>query len=575
MKSRRPFETCAGRAPWILCAVLLFGCGGTDDGGAGALTGGDATSSDADVSVAQPDVGLDIGLPEVDVAPEDAPVGTDSGPEDVADTAGATDGADVADGVIEDVAPMDVAEDTGAADAADADAPTDTDATAPLECSFPAPIVAGTAETDLLATSAGRCGQDDHSWIDDPSLGDVLAHTNKLSLTAETINLLIAGEGVVPPKPFEHDIVIDQILYTTQDRGALIEATAAIAYPADMDLGEPHDVLLLLHGTAGFNDGCAPSNDLTGQALAALFATWGFVAVAPDYIGMKGMGDPTGFPHPYLVGQATAIASLDAVRALAKLAPEQRGGACMTDRVLIFGGSQGGHAALWVDRLAPYYARELTLIGTVATVPPSDVLAHAERALTKLVSASANTLAILSTEASWYGADGDLSLALVAPYDTAVPEALAGSCSPGDTVEGFKALGDVFQPLLLDAAAAGTLADVSPWGCFFAENGLPTTSIPRIGPSDPSYGILVLLGSADTLVDPQIERDAIPKLCAQDMPVELIECAGAGHTATSLWGLPEALDFMDARAAGTPMNPEQTCTLSGPITCSGTPLDKR
>ena len=43
-------------------------------------------------------------------------------------------------------------------------------------------------------------------------------------------------------------------------------------------------------------------------------AARGYVVVAPDSIGLRAFGGTTGSP-PYLVGQPTAIASLDAVRA--------------------------------------------------------------------------------------------------------------------------------------------------------------------------------------------------------------------------------------------------------------------
>lgn len=54
-------------------------------------------------------------------------------------------------------------------------------------------------------------------------------------------------------------------------------------------------------------------------------ASSGYVVVAPNYISLRAFGDPTGFLHPYLVGQPTAIASLDAVRAAAKHATKQEG----------------------------------------------------------------------------------------------------------------------------------------------------------------------------------------------------------------------------------------------------------
>ena len=197
---------------------------------------------------------------------------------------------------------------------------------------------------------------------------------------------------------------------------------------ADVPQENPRPMLLMLHGTQGFKDGCSLQNDALSLVLAAYFASLGYVVVLPDYIGLKASGPPTGFPHPYLVGQATAVAALDAVRAVGSLDKDQRNGVVAAPRLLAFGGSQGGHAALWVDRLAPYYARELTLLGMVATVPPSDLLGHSVRGMTELVPATKNLLAVLGASSSWYGVESRLQEVLLPPFDVSVGQALAASC---------------------------------------------------------------------------------------------------------------------------------------------------
>ena len=58
-----------------------------------------------------------------------------------------------------------------------------------------------------------------------------------------------------------------------------------------------------------------------------------------------------------------------------------------------------GHAALWVDRLQPYYAPELELVGVVAAVPPADILGQMERALQSVVDATGNAAAFFGTTA--------------------------------------------------------------------------------------------------------------------------------------------------------------------------------
>ena len=464
--------------------------------------------------------------------------------------------------------------DAGADSAADAQADGGADADSDASqaaCTFPDPEIAGTAKTDALAQSAGQCGQADSGWLDDPALGEVTELGTSKEFPAAFIDGILQNQGVTPPRPIEHDAQVVQFAYKTQDRGQLIEASAMLAYPKDIDPSQPLDVVLLLHGTTGFNDACAPSNDLASRGLAALFASLGYLVVAPDYIGLKGLGDPTGFLHPYLVGQVTAMASLDALRAANNLPTEDRGGHCFSSEFLAFGGSQGGHATLWVDRLQPYYAREMTLLGAVATVPPADLVAEMERALQSLVDATGNTVAFLGSVAGWYGQKQALDEVFVSPLDTKVPQLLGESCSPdpgeaGDPTE----TSDIFQQTLIDAAVAGNLDQVDPWGCITAENGLTTTSIERIEPELDSYGMLYVLGEKDQLVHTPIERDSFETLCNQGMELQFLECAEASHTEATFFALPEILDFMDARFARESFDADAHCTVNSPVTCRGT-----
>lgn len=440
----------------------------------------------------------------------------------------------------------------------------------PARCAWPTPQLGASAQAQALALAPQRCGQPAHTWIDPSGLGRVTELGQTRSYRKEFIEAALATQDVTLEGVLEYDTRVQQFAYMTQDRGAEIEATALLAYPKDA--AEPRGTLLLLHGTTGFNDECAPSRSIVGLGLAALFSSAGYVVVAPDFIGLKGMGSPSEELHPYLVGQATAIASLDALRALPQLPAEARGGLCPPAEALVFGGSQGGHATLWVDRLAPYYAPEITLKGSVATVPPADTLSQMERALEQEVSATGNTIAFLGSAASWYGAEDELDTAFQPPYDAEVPAALAASCDPGDELDPQPALEQLFSPMLYEPARRGDLDMVDPWGCMAAENGLTTTSIERLQQDPDSYGVLMVYGEEDGLVHTPIEREAFGTLCEQGMPLAYLECAGAGHTPASFWAIPEILDFLAARQAGEVF--DAPCQVAAPTRCRATPADE-
>ena len=98
-----------------------------------------------------------------------------------------------------------------------------------------------------------------------------------------------------------------------------------------------------------------------------------------------------------------------------------------------------------------------------------------------------------------------------------------------------------------------------------------TTSINRITEDHDSYGILFLLGSDDQTVDPLIERTSYAQLCNQGMPLEFLECAGAGHSDAPTWAMGEILIFIDARLAEEPIETGNLCQVMAASVCSGTP----
>ncbi len=443
------------------------------------------------------------------------------------------------------------------------------DGGAVVKCSLPMPQIGKTADTAGLASAAAHCGIPAFSWLTGADLGDVTGQGLHAHLTAAELAIILAV-GKIPPQGALHEVDLDQIAYLTQDRGKKIEATALVAYPSDLASRSSLDVLLVLHGTAGFNDSCAPSSTEDARPLVAGLAALGYVVVAPDYIGLRALNGPTGFVHPYLVGQPTAIASLDAVRAAGKLLAAGTTPVCAATRFATVGGSQGGHAALWVDRLAPYYAQEFQHVGVVATVPPADLVAEGTRALRQKVPATANIAAFFAATSDWYGTRAKLNEVFVPPLDKDVVAELSTTCSPGGSFKD-KDLTAVFSKTVLDAATANQLRTLMPWGCLISENGLTSTTVKRIAPSWPGYGMLFVLGESDTLVDPATERQSFDTLCGQGVAMQYLECAGASHTKATQWALPEIVDFVRDRFAGKAPDAALSCKRGAAQKCRATP----
>jgi pimeloyl-ACP methyl ester carboxylesterase len=89
----------------------------------------------------------------------------------------------------------------------------------------------------------------------------------------------------------------------------------------------------------------------------------GWVVVATDYSFAE-----KGGPHPYLIGEGEARAALDSVRAAREM-PELT----LDKRMVIWGYSQGGHAALWTGIVGPRYAPDLEILGVAAIAPPANI----------------------------------------------------------------------------------------------------------------------------------------------------------------------------------------------------------
>jgi uncharacterized membrane protein HdeD (DUF308 family)/alpha-beta hydrolase superfamily lysophospholipase len=183
---------------------------------------------------------------------------------------------------------------------------------------------------------------------------------------------------------------VQRILYSTTDAlGVRAIASALVISPVDPPSG-PRPVISWNWGTTGVSRGCAPSlMDTTATRFAipaveeALARGW--VVVASDYSGRGADGR-----FPYLIGEGEARSSIDAIRAARQL-----DGLRLSSDVVVWGHSQGGHAALFTEPVAAEYAPGLQILGTAALSPLTDPLAMAHELTERDASAE------LSIMVSW------------------------------------------------------------------------------------------------------------------------------------------------------------------------------
>lgn len=413
----------------------------------------------------------------------------------------------------------------------------------------------------------GGCGRT-HTLLPTAGMGEVLTaeRDDTLSLSAASINALLASQGLDTLLTATHDVETWRVRYRTQDRGEATEATGLVVLPRDAG---PVPLLLWLHPTVGFSDACAPSAlGLEGAAFPILFASTGMAVAAPDYLGMAGFGPPSARVHPYIVAEPTAIASLDAARALLRF-QDGPGAAFGTtadpQRLVHWGASQGGHAALWTDRAQVLYAPEFRTLATLASVPPTDLLGLAAAGVATLRPTTAGLAGVLLSMDDWYRA-GALTEVLQPGPAAALPAEVQASCSDFPTLEAITAVDQLFTPAAVDAAARRDWSALPAWGCRLAESSLVGNPVAR------GHDAPVFIGTAelDELVVTAPTRDDVPRLCAEGYEITYQECAGEGHTGGAVAGLPTQWAWLQARLAGEPL-PDGVCTVPAPEVCAGIP----
>jgi acetyl esterase/lipase len=322
-----------------------------------------------------------------------------------------------------------------------------------------------------------------------------------------------------------------RVLYISTDAmGQPVAVSGLVLVP-----GTPHDgprpLVAIAHGSTGVAESCAPS--LSARPLAPLPAAEealdaGFAVVATDYLGLGTPG-----PHPYLIGSASAHAVLDSMRAAEELIDID------PERLAIWGFSQGGHAALFAGEQAPAYAPELGLRGIVAFAPAADLAEIIEASQGTVV----GTLMVVSAAVSWSEARDDLELAeVVEPGSLDTARDIARRCLdptalPASVLQSVQ-LRDELSPLGSPATEH--------WAPFLAENS-PTGHL--------DAPLLVLQGSEDPIIRPEITASHVEARCASGDEVELRSFEGIGHFTLTRRTADDAVtwtrDRFDGRAAAS------------------------
>jgi predicted esterase len=194
-------------------------------------------------------------------------------------------------------------------------------------------------------------------------------YTPPTPLDAAEPGTLIWAEKV--DLPLNPPATVWRMLYHSRNRtDGDIAVSGFAVVPTAAAKGAARPIYAWAHGTAGLGDQCAPSRNVRDKLppFGGQLVERGAVLVATDYEGLGTPGIPTQND-----GVAEGRAVLDSVRAAQELPNVAKIG-----EVVLAGHSQGGAAVLFASEIAPKYAPELKLIGTIALAPSAELPALAD-----------------------------------------------------------------------------------------------------------------------------------------------------------------------------------------------------
>lgn len=420
--------------------------------------------------------------------------------------------------------------------------------------------------------SPAICGQPAYTWQPTANVGAVLQvssnllDVSKIIISGVEVAAYLGSQLNVHRSP-AYSVHTATIRYQTQDRGKLVDATAMVTWPTAS--GKKFPVILFLHPTLGYTDGCAPSakkGDITAPMtiFSLIAASAGYVAVFPDYLNMKSLGKASTHVLPYLLLEPTALASLDAVRA-AQTYLTQNESVSATNDVYVWGHSQGAQAVQYTMAMQPFYAPEYTFKAAASISPPTDLAASAQA---NFVGPAPNYNLGDGVAYAWsdYYDAAQLTNALRSPWDTMALGQLQNYCNSNytDPIKNVTDPNTVFTSTFMDIFTRGGKFD--PWSCWLYYNSPSTMTLPM----PKNVPMLYVTGDKDTTVIPAANDPVVAKWCAQGVPIQYMQCAGADHVATITNSIDDVLNFFDARQAGQPL-PTDLCTPKPAAKCASAP----
>src|SRR6202034_904103 len=323
-----------------------------------------------------------------------------------------------------------------------------------------------------------------------------------------------------------------RVLYrsTGLDDKPIFVSGVVIVPPGDPPPGG-RPIVAWAHPTSGIVPRCAPSLAIfLFQQIQGLrsFVRDGYVVAATDYPGLGTKG-----PHPYLVGVSEARAVIDSVRVAAQL-PGAGGG----NKFVVWGHSQGGHAALFTGIIAKTYAPELDLLGVAAAAPATDLVMLMNEDIDSVGGKNITAMTLWS----WQRGFGANINKVVDPRAMPAINQLAGECIEGPFDIRIRERTE--HPLEKSFLTTKHPSDVEPWHSLLAKNSP--------GALPPELPVFLAQGTDDVIIRPKVTQDYAAALCGAGSKVRILLMPNIGHGRAAQASTLAVLDWTSDRFAGKP-----------------------
>jgi alpha-beta hydrolase superfamily lysophospholipase len=339
---------------------------------------------------------------------------------------------------------------------------------------------------------------------------------------------LIRAEKIATPVP---GATAFRVIYASSGLNNELRPVSAIIFVPDA-VAPPggRNVVAWAHPTTGVARRCAPSlrDDFPAkvQGLTEFLAA-GDVVTATDY---PGLGTPG--PHPFLVGSSEGRAVLDSIRAARHLPA-----AAASSSFIVWGHSQGGHAALFAGEIAPAYAPELSLKGIAVAAPASDLAVL----MTDDIGSPIGRILTAYTLDAWSQVYGAPLASVVQTNAMPAVARVSASCAEG-----------VAEGLILSEEAAplgqgfliGAPQTTPPWRTYMAEN--------NAGRAKQAAPLIIAQGARDTIVPQTATRALFAQFCRRGETVQYLELPETGHMTAAKVSAGAVAAWARDRFAGRP-----------------------